>query len=122
MKTFRVEIVNAEQEMFSGQATKLFVTGALGELEVLAGHAPLLTTLTPGPVWLSKPGGEEEALVILGGILEVQPGVATILADAAIRADDIDSAAAMAAKRSAEAALAGHEQEFDYELDHVDIR
>ncbi len=102
MNTFRVEIVSAEEEMFSGMAQKLFVTGAYGEMEVLANHAPLLTSLVPGPVWVLREDNQEDAFVILGGMLEVQPKVTIVLADSAMRATDIDEAAAMAAKKAAE--------------------
>ncbi len=106
MKSFRVEIVSAEQEMFSGLATKLFVTGTYGEMEILANHAPLLTSLLPGPVWVSREDSKEEAFVILGGFLEVQPEVSIVLADSAMRATDIDEAAALAAKKAAEEKIA----------------
>ncbi len=99
---FRLEIVSAEGEIFSGTAQKLFVTGAYGEMEILAGHAPLLTSLMPGPVWVIREDEQEEAFVILGGMLEVQPNVTIVLADAAMRATDIDEAEALAAKKSAE--------------------
>lgn len=102
MNSFRVEIVSAEEEMFSGLAQKLFVTGIMGEMEVLAGHASLLTSLLPGPVWVLDEKDQEIAFVILGGILEVQPKVTIILADAAMRASDIDEAAALASKKNAE--------------------
>lgn len=102
MNSFRVEIVSAEEEMFSGLAQKLFVTGIMGEMEILAGHASLLTSLLPGPVWVLDEKDQEIAFVILGGILEVQPRVTIILADAAMRASDIDEAAALASKKNAE--------------------
>lgn len=102
MNTFRVEIVSAEEEMFSGLAQKLFVTGVNGEMEILAGHASLLTSLLPGPVWVVDENDHEDAFVILGGMLEVQPKVTIILADAAMRANDIDEAAALASKKNAE--------------------
>lgn len=102
VNSFRLEIVSAEEEMFSGLAQKLFVTGINGEMEVLAGHASLLTALLPGPVWVLKEDGQEDAFVILGGMLEVQPKVTIILADAAMRASDIDEAAALASKKNAE--------------------
>ncbi len=103
---FRVEIVSAEEEMFSGMAQKLFVTGTYGEMEVMANHAPLLTSLLPGPVWVVREDNQEDAFVILGGLLEVQPKVAIILADSAMRVTDIDEAAALAAKKSAEDVIA----------------
>lgn len=108
MSTFRVEIVSAEEEMFSGVAKKLFVTGTYGEMEILANHAPLLTSLLPGPVWVMREDRKEDAFVILGGLLEVQPKVAIILADSAMRATDIDEAAALSAKRKAEELIAKH--------------
>lgn len=122
MNTFRVEIVSAEEEMFSGNAKKLFVTGVLGEMEILANHAPLLTSLLPGPVWVLREDDEEDAFVILGGFLEVQPKVAIILADSAMRATDIDEAAAMAAKKSAEALIARHGSgQIDYSKVHNEL-
>ncbi len=102
LNSFRVEIVSAEAEMFSGSAKKLFVTGVYGEMEILAGHAPLLSALVPGPVWVVREDDTEDAFVILGGLLEVQPKVTIILADAAMHATDIDEAAALAAKKAAE--------------------
>lgn len=102
MNTFRVEIVSAEEEMFSGMAKKLFVTGVSGEMEILAGHAPLLTSLLPGPIWVVHEDDKEDAFVILGGILEVQPKITIVLADSAMRAGDIDEAAALASKKNAE--------------------
>lgn len=122
MKVFRVEIVSAEEEMFSGNAFKLFATGTYGELEILANHAPLLTSLLPGPVWVSREDNQEDAFVILGGFLEVQPKVAIILADSAMRATDIDEAAATAAKKAAEDMIAkrgsGH---IDYSKVHSEL-
>lgn len=119
---FRVEIVSAEEEMFSGQAQKLFVTAAYGEMEVLANHAPLLTSLVPGPVWVVREDNQEDAFVILGGMLEVQPKVTIILADSAMRATDIDEAAALAAKKAAEEVISkqgvGH---IDYSKVHNEL-
>lgn len=119
---FRVEIVSAEEAMFSGQAQKLFVSGVSGELEVLANHAPLLTSLLPGPVWVVDENDKEEAFVILGGMLEVQPKVTIVLADAAMRASDIDEAAALASKQHAEDLLSkrGHGQ-IDYSSVHHEL-
>lgn len=113
-KTFQLDIVTAETEIFSGLAEKLFVTGVMGELEILYNHAPLLTRLSPGPVWVQKPDGTEEGLVIFGGTLEVQPDVTIILADTAIRASDVDEAAAEKAKQATEQDLAQKEGELNY--------
>lgn len=99
---FQLAIVSVEEEIFSGEAQKLFVTGIDGEMEILANHAPLITMLVPGPVWVIKENSTEDAFVILGGLLEVQPQQTIILADAAMRASDIDEAAALNAKKKAE--------------------
>lgn len=102
MSTFQLEIVSVEGEIFSGKAQKLFVAGINGEMEILDGHAPLLTSLQPGPVWAVREDGTEEAFVIFGGFLEVQPHVTIVLADSAMRATDIDEQAALQAKKHAE--------------------
>ena len=104
--TMHCNIVSAEEEIFSGRVTMLVATGSLGELGIMPGHAPLLTGLRPGPVRLLMDNGEEEVFFASGGFLEVQPGMATILADTALRADDLDEAAAVEAKDAAEKAVA----------------
>lgn len=120
--TFQLEIVSAEGEIFSGEARKLFVTGTQGELEILTGHAPLLTALAPGPVWVVRGDKKEEAFVILGGMLEVQPKVTIILADAAMKASDIDEAAAVNAKKNAEDLFSKHKGgKIDYARAHNDL-
>ncbi len=88
--SFDLCIVSAEEEIFSGKVCKVYATGINGELEILYSHAPLLTNLSPGPVWITKDNGAEEGVVILGGFLEVQPKSVIILADAAIKAQDIN--------------------------------
>ena len=112
--SFHLDIVSAESAIFSGLVEKLFVTGVLGDLEILFSHAPLLTALKPGPVWVVKQNGQEEVFYISGGMLEVQPKATTILADSAIRAKDVDEAHAKEAKKRAEEVLAGHSKEFNY--------
>jgi len=112
--SFHLDVVSAEAEIFSGLVEKLFVTGVMGELEILHGHAPLLTALKPGPVWIVKQNGQEEVFYISGGMLEVQPTVTIVLADTAIRAKDVDEAEALEAKKRAEQVLAGHVRDFDY--------
>jgi F-type H+-transporting ATPase subunit epsilon len=92
----------------------LVATGTLGELGVGYGHAPLLTSLVPGPVRVVKQGGEEDIFYVSGGFLEVQPGVVSILADTALRADDMDEAAAEQARQEAAAALENQSSDFDY--------
>lgn len=103
--TIHCDIVSAEKEIFSGRVTMVSATGTIGELGIMPGHAPLLTGIRPGPVRLKKDGGEEEVFYASGGFLEVQPGVVTILADTALRADDIDEAAATEAQQAAERML-----------------
>ncbi len=112
--SFHLDVVSAEAELFSGLVEKLFVSGIMGDLEVLNGHAPLLTSLKPGPVWIVKQNGQEEIFYISGGMLEVQPKTTTILADTAIRAKDVDESQALEAKARAEKILAGHTRDFDY--------
>ena len=112
--TIHCDIVSAEQEIFSGLVESLVATGSQGELGVNYGHAPLLTDLVPGPIRIVKQDGEEEVYYVSGGYLEVQPGVVSILADTAIRADDVDEAAAEEARQAAERALSEQTGEFDY--------
>ncbi len=104
--TIRCDIVSAEAEIFHGEAELIVATGELGELGIAPKHAPLITTLKPGKVVVTLPGGEKLDFAISGGILEVQPQVVTILADTAVRAQDIDEAAVLAAKAEAERVLA----------------
>jgi F-type H+-transporting ATPase subunit epsilon len=104
--TIRCDIVSAEAEIFHGEATMVVATGELGELGIAPRHAPLITRLKPGKVVVTQANGEVLDFAISGGILEVQPQVVTILADTAVRADDIDEAAVRAAKEEAERVLA----------------
>ena len=106
MATIRCDIVSAEQEIYSGQATLVVATGELGELGIAPKHAPLITRLKPGKVVVTTAAGEHLDFAISGGILEVQPQVVTVLADTAIRATDIDEAAVRKAKEEAERVLA----------------
>ena len=112
--TFHCNIVSTEESLFSGLVEILVATGSQGELGINFGHAPLLTDLEPGPVRIVKQGGEEEVFFLSGGYLEVQPHTATILADTAIRAADIDEAAAMEAKKEALQVYQNQSGEFDY--------
>lgn len=105
--TLRLDIVSAERQIFSGEVTMVFVTGEMGELGIAPGHSQLLTTIRPGHVRVVLPNKEEEVFYISGGMLEVQPYIASVLADTAMRADSIDEAAAITAKEQAEKALAG---------------
>ena len=112
--TMQCDIVSAEREIFSGRISALSVTGSIGELGILPGHAPLLTGIRPGPVKLRDEDGEEQVFYASGGFLEIQPGIVTLLADTALRADDIDEAAALEAQHQAERALSESAAELDY--------
>ena len=112
--TIHCDIVSAEESIYSGLVETLVATGDMGELGITYGHAPLLTALRPGPVRIVTQKGEEEVYYVSGGFLEVQPGVVSILADTALRADDVDEAAAETARREAEHALANQTGDFDY--------
>jgi F-type H+-transporting ATPase subunit epsilon len=104
--TIRCDIVSAEEEIFHGDAQMVIATGEMGELGIAPRHAPLITRLKPGQVRVQLENGEEQFFYVSGGILEVQPNVVTVLADTAIRAKDLDEAAARNAKDEAERALA----------------
>jgi F-type H+-transporting ATPase subunit epsilon len=112
--TIHCDIVSAEEGIFSGLVESLVATGELGELGINYGHAPLLTALHPGPVRIVTQHGDEEVYYVSGGFLEVQPGVVTILADTALRADDVDEAAAEEARREAVQTLTNQSGDFDY--------
>ena len=104
--TIRCDIVSAEEEIFHGEASLVVATGEEGELGIAPRHAALITRLRPGQVRVHLPNGEEQFFYVSGGILEVQPSVVTVLADTALRAKDLDEAAARKAKDDAERALA----------------
>ena len=104
--TIRCDIVSAEAEIFHGEATMVVATGEMGELGIAPRHAPLITRLKPGKVVVTTADGEQLDFAISGGILEVQPQVVTVLADTAVRAEDIDEASVRAAKEEAERILA----------------
>lgn len=114
--TIHCDIVSAEEALFSGLVEMVIATGTLGELGITYGHAPLLTGLKPGALRLLKEGGEEEIFYLSGGFLEVQPAVVSILADAALRADSIDEAAALEAQQKAEQDMKNQSGEMDYSL------
>jgi F-type H+-transporting ATPase subunit epsilon len=103
--TIHVDIVSAEGQIFSGEASMVFVPGSQGELGIAPRHAPLLTTLKPGEVRVQIEGQEEQSFYVGGGALEVQPHLVSVLADTAARAKDLDEAAALAAKARAEEAV-----------------
>jgi F-type H+-transporting ATPase subunit epsilon len=112
--TMHCDIVSAEKSIFSGLVEMVVATGSLGDLGIAPGHAPLLTGLIPGPVKLVMDSGEEQIFYVSGGFLEVQRGVVTLLTDTALRADDVDEAAAMQAVEEAERAMSDQGAEFNY--------
>jgi len=113
--TVHVDIVSAEEQIFSGLAEFVALPGEAGELGILPGHMPLMTRIKPGAVRVKVPNQAEEELVfVAGGILEVQPGLVTVLADTAIRGKDLDEAKALEAKRKAEEALSNQSAQLDY--------
>jgi F-type H+-transporting ATPase subunit epsilon len=113
--TVQCDIVSAEREIFSGLVEMVIATGSLGEVGITYGHAPLLTGIKPGPVRLIKQGGAEEIFFVSGGYLEVQPYHVTVLADTALRADDMDEAAALEAQQLAQQQLSEQSNEIDFQ-------
>ena len=111
--TIKCDIVSASEAIYTGTVSMLVAHGVQGDLGILPGHAPLLTQLSPGPVRVVKEGGEEEVYYVSGGMLEVQPDIVTILADVAVRAHDMDEAAAEQARKHALEALANQKSEMD---------
>lgn len=114
--TIHVDIVSAEQEVFSGLAEMLFAPAELGEVGIAPRHAPMITRLKPGEVRVKISDKESQEYYVSGGLLEVQPHVVTVLADTAIRAHDIDEAKALEAKARAEEMLSDKSGKFDYAM------
>ncbi|MCS6996509.1 MAG: F0F1 ATP synthase subunit epsilon [Casimicrobiaceae bacterium] len=114
METIHVDVVSAEESIFSGEAKFVALPGEMGELGILPRHAPLITRIKPGAVRIEKADGDEEFVFVAGGILEVQPHVVTVLADTAIRGHDLDEAKANEAKKRAEEALQNRDAAIDY--------
>jgi F-type H+-transporting ATPase subunit epsilon len=112
--TMHLNIVSAENEIFSGTITQVFAPAEMGEVGVMPRHAPMLSTLKPGVVRVISQEGEEQSFYVSGGILEIQPHVVTILSDTALRAADIDESAALEAKTRAEAAMKDKASDMDY--------
>ncbi len=113
MATIRVDIVSAEGETFSGEAAMVYAPARMGEVGIAPRHAPLLTALKPGEVRVEDPDGKEHFFYITGGMLEIQPHLVTVLADTALRGEQLDEAAALAAQQQAEEALKGASEETD---------
>jgi F-type H+-transporting ATPase subunit epsilon len=114
MSSIYVDVVSAEQSIFSGEAKFIALPGESGELGILPGHTPLITKIRPGAVRIEKLDGDEEFVFVAGGILEVQPNKVTVLADTAIRGHDLDEAKALEAKKAAEEAMQNRSTEIDF--------
>jgi len=114
MATLHVDVVSAEEKIFSGEATFVALPGESGELGIKPRHTPLITRIKPGAVRIEKTDGTEEFVFVAGGILEVQPGTVTVLADTAIRGKDLDEAKAEAAKKAAEEAMKNAKSDIDF--------
>lgn len=119
--TFHLEVVSAEKLLFSGSAEMIQVTGTKGELGIYHGHAPLLTAIKPGMVRIIKLHGEEEVIYLSGGMLEVQPRTVTVLADTAIRGQDLDKAKAEEAKRQAQERMLNRHGDMDFAQASTDL-
>jgi F-type H+-transporting ATPase subunit epsilon len=112
--TVHLDVVSAEEKLFSGRVETLQVSGSEGDLGIHPGHAPLLTAIKPGMVRVVKQHGEEEFFYVAGGVLEVQPGSVSVLTDVAVRGEDLDEADALAAQKAAEEALSNPSADFEY--------
>ena len=119
--TIHVDVVSAEESIFSGLAEFVVLPGEAGELGILPGHMPLMTRIKPGAVRVMMPGDKEELIFVAGGLLEVQPGLVTVLADTAIRGADLDQAKALEAKKMAEEAMVNRGSEMDYARAQVEL-
>jgi F-type H+-transporting ATPase subunit epsilon len=113
MSTIRVDVVSAEESIFSGDAKFVALPGESGELGILPGHIPLITRIKPGAVRIEKADGGEEFVFVAGGILEVQPNHITVLSDTAIRGKDLDEAKATDARKAAEEAVKNAKSDID---------
>ena len=120
-KTFHVDIVSAEQSIFSGEAEMLIAPGDAGELGILPEHMPLLSRIKPGTLRIKMPNGEEEVIYVSGGMMEVQPDRVTVLADTSVRAHDLDEAKAMEAERLAKEALSDRSGTIDHAKAQVEL-
>ena len=120
-KTFHVDIVSAEQSIFSGEAEMLIAPGEAGELGILPEHMPLLSRIKPGTVRIKMPNAEEEVIYVSGGMMEVQPDRVTVLADTSVRAHDLDEAKAMEAERLAKDALSDRSGTIDHAKAQIEL-
>ena len=122
MNTIQVEVVSAEESIFSGQAEFVVLPGEVGELGVYPNHTPLITRIKAGAVRIRVPGeNRDELIFVAGGILEIQPNLVTVLADTAIRGNDLDEARANEARRAAEEALTNAKSKMDLARAHSEL-
>ncbi|KMV70559.1 F0F1 ATP synthase subunit epsilon [Rosenbergiella epipactidis] len=120
-KSFHLTVVSAEKEMFSGVVQHIQVSGSEGELGIFHGHTPLLTAIKPGLVRIVKQDNSEEVIYLSGGILEVQPNDVNVMADTAIRGEELDEAQALEAKRQAEESMSKNNTDVDYALASAEL-
>lgn len=113
MNTFHVDVVSAEESIYSGEARFVALPGEMGELGIYARHVPLITRIKPGSVRIEKADGDEEFIFVAGGILEVQPDCVSVLSDTAVRGKDLDEQKAMIAKKAAEEAVKNAKSDLD---------
>ena len=116
MATFNLTIVSAERKIFEGEVKQIQATGVEGELGILPGHTPLLTAIKPGIVKFTLKDGNEEVIYVSGGFLEVQPNIVTVLADVAIRGNELDADRIREAKHKAEENIVSHASDVDHDL------
>jgi len=121
MATIQVDIVSAEGEIHSGEARMVYAPASMGEVGIAPRHAPLLTTLKPGEVRVEDTDGKEHFFYITGGMLEIQPHLVTVLADTALRGEQLDEAAALKAQQEAEEALRGASDEMDLKRAQMEL-
>jgi F-type H+-transporting ATPase subunit epsilon len=112
--TMHLNIVSAENELYSGTVTEVYAPAEAGEVGIMPRHTQMLSTLKPGVIRIVEQGGAEQSFFVSGGILEVQPHIVTVLSDTALRAADIDESAALEAKARAEAAMKDKVSDMDY--------
>mgnify|MGYP001416160768 FL=1 len=112
--TIHVDVVSAEESIFSGLAEFVVLPGEAGELGIMPGHMPLMTRIKPGAVRIKRQDGTEELIFVASGLLEVQPGLITVLADTAIRGHDLDEAKALESRKAAQEAMANRASTMDY--------
>ena len=119
--TIKIDVVSAEESIFSGEAAFVVAPALMGEVGIYPRHTPMLTSIKPGALRIQLPSGEEQLIFISGGILEVQPGLVTVLADTAIRGADLDEAKALEVKRLAEETLKSNASEVNYAAAQVEL-